>query len=80
MGLSAREEALLDYAERLTVSPAEIRRADANALRRAGLTDREILDLTQVAAYFAYVNRIALGLGAQLEGSQERLGHTPAEP
>ena len=54
------------YAEQLTASPAEIRRADVDALRRAGLTYREILDLTQVAAYFAYVNRIALGLGAKL--------------
>lgn len=70
---------MLSYAERLTASPAEIRRADVAALRRAGLTDREILDLTQVAAYFAYVNRIALGLGAKLEGPQDRLGHTPTE-
>lgn len=70
---------MLSYAERLTVSPAEVRRADVHLLRRAGLTDREILDLTQVAAYFAYVNRIALGLGAQLEGPQDRLGHTATE-
>ena len=67
------------YAEQLTASPAEIRRADVDALRRAGLTDREILDLAQVAAYIAYVNRIALGLGAQLEGPQDRLGHSPTE-
>lgn len=70
---------MLSYAERLTASPAEFRRADVDGLRRGGLTDREILDLTQVAAYFAYVNRIALGLGAQLEGPQDRLGRTPTE-
>jgi uncharacterized protein YciW len=36
-------------------------------LRASGLTDRDIVDLNQVVAYFNYVNRIAEGLGVELE-------------
>jgi len=38
-----------------------------NSLRSVGFTDRDILDIATVAAYYAYVNRIADGLGVQLE-------------
>jgi alkylhydroperoxidase family enzyme len=41
--------------------------ADVAALRAAGLGDGEILDACQVAAYYAYVNRMADGLGVELE-------------
>lgn len=36
-------------------------------LRDAGLTDRDIVDLNQVVGYYAYVNRVADGLGVTLE-------------
>ena len=41
--------------------------ADVVALRDAGFTDRDILDICTTAAYYAYVNRISDGLGVQLE-------------
>ncbi len=58
---------MLEYAERLTVEPASIGAADIEALRQAGLSDRGIHDLAQVVAYFNYINRIADGLGVDLE-------------
>jgi len=36
-------------------------------LRASGLTDRDIVDLNEVVAYFNYVNRVADGLGVELE-------------
>ncbi len=42
--------------------------ADTDALRAEGLSDRDILDLCEVTAYYAYVNRIADGLGVSIEG------------
>lgn len=42
-------------------------REDVDALRAAGLDDGEILDANQVTAYFAYANRVADGLGIDLE-------------
>jgi hypothetical protein len=41
--------------------------ADVAALRAAGLDDRAIVDANQVVSYFNYVNRIADGLGVELE-------------
>jgi alkylhydroperoxidase family enzyme len=48
-----------------------VREADVEALRAAGLTDSAILDVAQVTAYYAYVNRLADGLGVELEGFWE---------
>lgn len=41
--------------------------SDLAPLRACGLSDRDIVDLNQVAAYFNYVNRVADGLGVELE-------------
>ena len=57
---------MLAYADRLTRCPAEIGAADVGAMRDAGLSDREIHDVAQVVAYFAFANRIVLGLGVEL--------------
>lgn len=65
--LTPRERAIAGYAEKLTREPASITQANIDALRAAGLGDREILDTAQVVGYFAYANRIVLGLGACLE-------------
>jgi uncharacterized peroxidase-related enzyme len=54
---------MLDYAVKLTRTPGEMREGDLDALRSCGLSDRDILDVNQVTAYFAYVNRVADGLG-----------------
>lgn len=59
---------MLDYAATLTRTPAAIRAADVAALRAAGFDDRGIHDICAIVAYFAFVNRIADGLGVQLEG------------
>jgi len=58
---------MLDYVEKLTARPWEVSKADVDALRDAGFSDRDILDICEVAAYYAYVNRIADGLGVTLE-------------
>lgn len=65
--LPGRLRAILEYAARLTRSPAQVRQEDVQRLRDAGLEDRAILDVVQVTAYFNFVNRLADGLGVQLE-------------
>ena len=65
--LTPRERALLTYAEKLTRTPAAITRDDIAPLRAAGLDDRGIHDACAIVAYFAFVNRIADGLGVELE-------------
>ncbi len=66
--LSPRERTILDYAVKLTLRPSEMLRSDVERLRGAGLSDGEILDVCQVTSYYNYVNRLADGLGVDLEG------------
>ena len=65
--LDEKTRALLEWTERLTRDPSRMRREDVDALRAAGWMDREILDATQIVAYFNYINRLADGLGVDLE-------------
>lgn len=65
-----RERAMLDYAMALTHRPAEMTAEHLQPMRTAGMSDAEILDANQVAAYFAYVNRMVDGLGVELESSR----------
>jgi alkylhydroperoxidase family enzyme len=58
---------LLDYAEKLTRSPARCRRSDVESLRALGASDEQIHATVQVAAYFNYINRVADGLGVDLD-------------
>lgn len=66
-GLGHRERAILDYAVKLTLTPSQMEPEDVERLRDAGLTDGEILDVCQVTSYYNYVNRMADGLGVELE-------------
>jgi alkylhydroperoxidase family enzyme len=59
---------MLAYVEKLTREPWKMVKDDVETLRRAGFTDGEILDVAQVTGYFAFVNRLADGLGVELEG------------
>jgi uncharacterized peroxidase-related enzyme len=65
--LSAAERAMVHFAVRLTGGPATVGEADATALRAVGLDDGAIHDLCAVVAYFNFVNRMAIGLGVELE-------------
>jgi len=58
---------MLDYAAKLTKEPWNMVEADVQALRESGFSDVAILDIVQVAGYYAYVNRLADGLGVELE-------------
>ena len=58
---------MLDYAVMLTRSPADMKQEAVELLRSSGLGDDQILDVCQVTAYYNFVNRMAQGLGVELE-------------
>ena len=65
--MDARSRAFVNYALKLTRTPNDMAETDLVALRNAGLIDEGIHDLVAVVAYFNFVNRMALGLGVELE-------------
>lgn len=71
--VSAADRAMLDYAVKLTQSPSEVRAVDVERLRQVGFDDRGIHDICAITAYYGFVNRIADGLGVELEQKQAGL-------
>ena len=65
--LDAPTRAVLDYAMKLTLTPAKMAASDIQGLREQGFDDRAIHDIVQVIAYFNYINRVADGLDVDLE-------------
>lgn len=57
--LSARQRAMLNFAEKVTKSSAEIAEYDREALRDVGFSDRDIWDITNVIGFFNMTNRVA---------------------
>ena len=67
--LATADTALVEFVRQLTRSPATMSESDVAELRAQGLTDQAIYDATSIAGFFAYVNRLALGLGVPLESN-----------
>lgn len=66
-GLDDRRLAMLRFAAKLTRTPSVMTRDDVDRLRHVGFSDRDILHVTEVVAYYAYANRVADALGVELE-------------
>lgn len=64
---SEAERAVIRYAARLSSDPASMTDADAQALRDAGYTDRQIVDITLAAAARNYFSRALLALAVPLD-------------
>ena len=73
----AREQLALRYSAALTKTPAESTQSSVEMMREAGYDDGEILEINQVVSYFAYANRMVLGLGVSLDG--DVLGLAPSD-
>ena len=58
---------MLQFAKKLTEEPQLINVDDVESLRDVGFTDQAIHDIVCIVSYFAFVNRVADGLGVELE-------------
>jgi uncharacterized peroxidase-related enzyme len=65
--LSAPDRAMLDYVSKLTTDATRIGPADHERLRATGFDDRGILQITLIASWFNYINRVADALGVGRE-------------
>ena len=58
---------MVDWALKLTRDPGAMQADDLAPLAEAGLDDRAIHDLALLVGYYAFVNRVASGLGVEIE-------------
>jgi uncharacterized peroxidase-related enzyme len=79
MQLTPAEYAMLEYAEKLTLTPSVMTEADVQKLRDAGWTDRDILDIVHVCAYFNFRVRVVDGLGLEVADWQIQRARAGAE-
>jgi uncharacterized peroxidase-related enzyme len=66
--ISARDRAMLDYAVQLTKDATRITGEHHQNLRAQGFDDQAILQITLIASWFNYINRVADALGVGREG------------
>ena len=60
--LTPKQKAMLDFAIKLTETPAKIEESDRAALREAGFSNRDIWDIASTAAFFNMSNRVAAAI------------------
>ena len=65
--IDERDRVMLDYVALLTRDATEVTRADHDRLRAVGFDDRGILQITLIASWFNYINRVADALGVGRE-------------
>lgn len=61
--ISEQDRVMLDYVVKLTKDATQVSRDDHERLRMAGFDDRGILQITLIASWFNYINRVADALG-----------------
>jgi uncharacterized peroxidase-related enzyme len=70
--ISEQDRVMLDYVVKLTKDATKCSPQDHEKLRAAGFDDKGILQITLIAAWFNYINRVADALGV---GRDEFMGN-----
>jgi uncharacterized peroxidase-related enzyme len=65
--ISSQDRVMLDHVIKLTKDATKVSKDDIEGLRREGFDDRGILQITLIASWFNYINRVADALGVGRE-------------
>jgi len=65
--ITPQERVMLDYVVKLTKDATKVWKDDIEGLRTVGFDDRGILQITLIASWFNYINRVADALGVGRE-------------
>ena len=61
--ITPQERVMVDYVVKLTRDATKVWKDDIERLRSVGFDDRGILQITLIASWFNYINRVADALG-----------------
>ena len=73
--MDEREDASIEFANKLTENPNKVNEKDIELLRSYDLSDKDISQIVQIIAYFNYINRVADGLGLEPEEFIDKKGY-----
>jgi uncharacterized peroxidase-related enzyme len=65
--ITPQERVMVDYVVKLTKDATRVWKDDIEGLRAVGFDDRAILQITLIASWFNYINRVADALGVGRE-------------
>ncbi|MEZ5993511.1 MAG: hypothetical protein R3E76_14335 [Planctomycetota bacterium] len=72
--LDDRHLALCEWGVKLTLTPVECKRDDVERLKAVGWTEEQVVSAAQIVGYFNHLNRLADGLGIDLEPEMQNNG------
>jgi len=76
--LSGADREMLAFAEKLTVSPSSMTRADLDSLRQQ-FSDEQAFDIVIITCLFNFMDRLADAFGVELDPILVRLAHSSPE-
>ncbi len=71
--LEPQDKAMIDFALRLTREPSTVRREHIESLKRHGFSEEQVVDIVLITCTFNFMDRLADGLGVELDPHMQRL-------
>ncbi len=71
--LEPQDKAMIDFALKLTREPSSVRQQDIEALKQHGFSEQQVVDIVLITCTFNFMDRLADGLGVELDPQMQRL-------
>ena len=77
--LDPQDKAMIDFALKLTREPAKMKREDLEFLQQYGFSEEQTVDIVLITCMFNFMDRLADGLGVELDPFMQKLVEMNAE-
>ena len=71
--LEPQDKAMIDFALKLTREPAKVKKDDLDLLQQYGFNEEQVVDIVLITCTFNFMDRLADGLGVELDPNMQRL-------
>jgi uncharacterized peroxidase-related enzyme len=71
--LEPQDKAMIDFALKLTREPAQVKKGDIEFLQQYGFSEEQVVDIVLITCTFNFMDRLADGLGVELDPFMQRL-------
>ncbi len=71
--LDSQNRAMIDFALKLTREPSTMKRDDIESLKQHGFSEEQVVDIVLITCNFNFMDRLADGLGVELDANVQRL-------